>query len=318
MRVCLHLAVFLDVYAVFPVHVPQTVGRDQIDVNCALFVLLQFSHLYVACPWREDPLGIGASLCARIARTHYMRVWARVYCTHRKQMDQPAPPSSPRVSCSPSVTVPLTLGDASCSATATCAHAAASAVPPATNHQSSPTNAMVISTTHADNLYQYHWGQLTQLIDVAKPTELELSLEIITNSYANPTTLDPMLLGAKLLTIAVERAMQDVKDALAAALAASSVDVATASLVPAASTPVGTTPPPVDFSVIIPLLERIAERQDKKLRQAASRLAKKVAQSERSASRPIGAPDNPSSKTSSVRHFCGHGVCISSLPGNTA
>ncbi len=177
---------------------------------------------------------------------------------------------------------------------------------------------MVISTTHADNFYQYHWGQLTQLIDVAKPTELELSLEIITNCHANPTTLDPMLLRAKLLKIAGECAMQDVKDALAAALAASSVDVATASLVPAASTPVGTTPPPVDFSVIIPLLERIAERQDKKLRQAASRLAKKVAQSERSASRPIGAPDNPSNSSSSVRHFCGHGVCISSLPGNTA
>ena len=177
---------------------------------------------------------------------------------------------------------------------------------------------MVISTTHADNLYQYHWGQLTQLIDVAKPTELELSLEIITNSYANPTTLDPMLLGAKLLKIAGERAMQDVKDAHTAALAASSVDAATATLVPAASTPVGTTPPPVDFSVIIPLLERIAARQDKKLRQAASRLAKKVAQSERSASRPIGAPDNPSSKTPSFSHFCGHGVCISSLPGNTA
>ncbi len=85
------------------------------------------------------------------------------------------------------------------------------------------------------------------MIDVAKPTELELSLEIITNSYANPTTLDPMLLRAKLLKIAGERARQDVKDALAAALAASSVDVATASLVPAASTPVGTTPPPATF-----------------------------------------------------------------------
>ena len=108
-----HLAVFLDVYAVFPVHVPQTVGRDQIDVNCALFVLLQFSHLYVACPWREDhdPLGIGASLCARIARTHYMRVWARVPFAHRKKMDPPPPPSLPRVSCSPSVTVPLTAVD---------------------------------------------------------------------------------------------------------------------------------------------------------------------------------------------------------------
>ena len=85
------------------------------------------------------------------------------------------------------------------------------------------------------------------MIDVAQPTELELSLDIIANSYEDPTTLDPILLGAQLLKIAGERTMQDVKDAHAAALVAISVDEATATLVPAASTPVGTTPPPVDF-----------------------------------------------------------------------
>jgi hypothetical protein len=66
------------------------------------------------------------------------------------------------------------------------------------------------------------------LIDAAKPTELELSLEIIANSYADPTNLDPVLLGAKLLKISGEIAVQDVKYAHAAVLAASSVDAATA------------------------------------------------------------------------------------------
>ena len=154
-------------------------------------------------------------------------------------------------------------------------------VPPTINHQSSPSNTVANSTTYAGDLYRCHWGPLMQLIDVAQPTELELSLDIIANSYEDPTTLDPILLGTQLLKIAGERTMQDVKDAHAAALVAISVDEATATLVPAASTPVGITPPPVDFSVIIPLLEQIAERQAEKLRQAASRLARKVAQSER-------------------------------------
>ena len=109
-----HLAVFLDVYAVFPVHVPQTVGRDQIDVNCALFVLLQFSHLYVACPWREDhdPLSRHwcLAVCTHCQNSLYACMGTRSSRTQKK-MDPPPPPSSPRVSCSPSVTVPLTAVD---------------------------------------------------------------------------------------------------------------------------------------------------------------------------------------------------------------